>query len=208
MAFNTSSEMQAARSHQRWAKHAERDAPVVHGAKGPKPKLSVADQAAFIEQAHQIYKLIEALAASAGITPTRLPDINRVTRRRGPHNQLPAVVPEVNTPLFIRAKARMAKERSKDLPAGYWGRKQRLYLAAMEEAVEETRDEMYRIVGLAHLMKEVGNMLRGRGEMARRITEEEERAMEAAVEAMSDEELGLTRDEPAVDSEQPDDRED
>jgi hypothetical protein len=59
----------------------------------------------------------------------------------------------------------------------------------MEEAVEETRDEMYRIVGLAHLMKEVGNMLRGRGEMARRITEEEERAMEASVAAMSDEEL-------------------
>ena len=83
----------------------------------------------------------------------------------------------------------MAQERSKDLPAGYWGRKQRLYLAAMEEAVEETRDEMYRIVGLAHLMKEVGNMIRGRGEMARRVSEEETRALELQVAAMSDEEL-------------------
>jgi hypothetical protein len=46
--------------------------------------------------------------------------------------------------------------------------------------VQETRDEMYRIVAIAHWMKETGNMLRGRGEMARRITEEEERTIEAA----------------------------
>jgi hypothetical protein len=99
----------------------------------------------------------------------------------------------------------MAQERGKDLPAGYWGRKQRLYFAALEEAIENTSDEMYKIVGIAHLMKEAGAMVRGKGEMARHISEEEERALEAAVEAMSDEELGLTRDEPAVDSEQPDD---
>ena len=67
----------------------------------------------------------------------------------------------------------------------------------MEEAIEETKDEMYRIVGLAHLLKETGNMIRGRGEMACRITEEEERAIEAEVAAMSDEELAaaIDRDE-------------
>jgi hypothetical protein len=64
----------------------------------------------------------------------------------------------------------------------------------MEEAIEGTKDEMYRIVGLAHLLKETGNMIRGRGEMARRITVEEERAIEAEVAAMSDEELGIKSD--------------
>ena len=103
----------------------------------------------------------------------------------------------------------MERKRGKELPEGYWGKKQRLYFAAMEEVVEDSKDEMYRIVAIAHLMKETGAMLRGKSEMARRISEEEERAMEAEVEAMSDEELGLTHDEPSaatVDSEQ--DRED
>jgi hypothetical protein len=184
------SAVQRARAEERWRHTPPGNAQPRNSKRVAKAaKVSVAQQAAFIEQARQIHKLIEALASSVGITPTRLPDINRVTRRRGPHNHLPTVVPEVNTPLFIRAKARMAQERGKDLPAGYWGRKQRLYLAAMEEAVEETRDEMYRIVGIAHLMKEVGNMIRGRGETARLISEEEERAIEAEVAAMSDEEL-------------------
>jgi hypothetical protein len=66
-----------------------------------------------------------------------------------------------------------------------------MYMAAMEEAVEESKDEMYKIVGIAHLMKEAGNMLRVRGEMARRISEEEERAMEAEVAQMTDAELGI-----------------
>jgi hypothetical protein len=116
MAFNASSEMQAARSHQRWAKVGSREPMRKSKQIGKHPKFTPEQQVAFLEQAQQIYKLIEALAASAGITPTRLPDINRVTRRSGSHSQLPTVVPEVNTPLFIRAKVRMAQERGKDLP--------------------------------------------------------------------------------------------
>jgi hypothetical protein len=34
-----------------------------------KARLSAADQTAFLEQARQFYKLIEALVTSAGITP-------------------------------------------------------------------------------------------------------------------------------------------
>ena len=83
----------------------------------------------------------------------------------------------------------MAQERANDLPTGYWGKKQRLYFAAMEEQIESTTDDMYKIVGLAHLLRATGNMLHNRGEIARRITEEEERAIEAEVAAMSDEEL-------------------
>ena len=59
----------------------------------------------------------------------------------------------------------------------------------MEEVVEDSKDEMYRIVAIAHLIKETGAMLRGKSEMTRRISEEEERALEASVQAMSDEEL-------------------
>ena len=83
----------------------------------------------------------------------------------------------------------MERKRGKELPEGYWGKKQRLYFAAMEEVVEDSKDEMYRIVAIAHLIKETGAMLRGKSEMARRITEEEERAIEAEVAAMSDEEM-------------------
>jgi hypothetical protein len=136
-------------------------------------------------------KLIQEQLDAVGLGPTQLPTLGRIHRSRKSEVgvAVPAVVPEVNAPLFIRSKARMRQERGNDLPTGYWGRKQRLYLAAMEEAIEETKDEMYRIVGLAHLLKETGNMIRGRGEMALRITEEEERAMEAEVAAMSHEEL-------------------
>ena len=118
------SAVQRARAEKRW-RHTPPGNPQPRNSKrvAKAAKVSAAPQAAFLEQARQIYKLIEALAASAGITPTRLPDINRVTRGRGPASQLPMVVPEVNTPLFIRAKARMSQERGKDLPVGYWGRK-------------------------------------------------------------------------------------
>jgi hypothetical protein len=192
------SEIQRARVNERWRKEGARSTPIPRQAKLKGTSKLTAD-----EKLEAWKNQVVPLLTKLGILPApQLPDINRVTRRRGPINHLPAPVPEVTVPLFARAKARMSQERGKDLPDGYWGRKQRLYLAAMEEAVEETRDEMYRIVGLAHLMKEVGNMIRGRGEMARRISEEEERAMEAEVEAMSDEELGLTRDEPRY-SEQP-----
>ena len=156
------------------------------------------------DQQLELWKKLCSQAQEAGILPApRLPDVHRV--KHSVAGQVAAVTLELNAPLFVRAKARMERERGKDLPDGYWGKKQRLYFAAVEELVDDTKDEMYKIVAIAHLMKETGAMLRGKSEMARRITEEEERAIEASVRAMSDEELGLTRNEPwaaSVDSEQ------
>jgi hypothetical protein len=193
------SDMQRARVNARWRKaRGEGTVARVRSSK-VRHKVSAANVAAIAEVFERGLKQIQEQLAAAGLSPTQLPVLSRINRSRKSEVgvAVPAVVPEVNAPLFIRSKARMRRERGNDLPTGYWGRKQRLYLAAMEEAIEETKDEMYRIVGLAHLLKETGNMIRGRGEMACRITEEEERAIEAEVAAMSDEELAaaIDRDE-------------
>ena len=189
MAFNASSEMQAARSHQRWAK------PNVRAATGTRQarvqnKLSAAQVTAISAVFAKGIKQIQQELVSQGLSPTQLPVLSRVKRSNKSGAVLPApIVPEVTAPLFARAKARMAQERGDDLPDGYWGRKQRFYFAAMEEQIESTTDDMYKIVGLAHLLKETGNMLRNRGEMAKLISEEESRQLEAEVRNMSDEEL-------------------
>ena len=184
--------MQAARSHQRWAKPNARAATGTRRAK-VQNKLTSAQVAEIAQVFADGIKQIQAQLVAQGLSPTQLPVLSRVKRSNKSGAVLPApIVPEVTAPLFARAK-RMAQECGDDLPDGYFGKKQRLYLAAMEEQIESTTDDMYRIVGLAHLLKETGNMLRGRGEMARRISEEEARELEASVRDMTDEELA--RDE-------------
>ena len=177
------SEVNRARVNERWRRARAAGTPIPSGTRqaGRKAKADLTP-----EQQLAIWEKLCAQAKEAGILPApRLPDVHRVKHSAG--GQVAPVTPELNAPLFVRAKAWMERKRGKELPEGYWGKKQRLYFAAMEEVVEDTKDEMYRIVAIAHLIKETGAMLRGKSEMARRITEEEERAIEAEVAAMSDE---------------------
>lgn len=105
------------------------------------------------------------------------------------HFGLPAeVLPES---IWKRAERRLEAE-GPDAPDGYWARKTRLYQAALEECVEDCERpelkarQILTLISMFHSMKDV--YLR-KGETAKRITREEEEAMEAEVANLSDEEL-------------------
>jgi hypothetical protein len=146
------SEIGRARVNERWRRARAAGTPIPPGTRQASRKRKAELTP---EQQFAVWEKLCAQAQEAGILPApRLPDVHRV--KHSATGQVAAVTPELSAPLFVRAKARMAQERGQDLPDGYWGKKQRLYFAAMEELVDDTKDEMYKIVAIAHLMKETG----------------------------------------------------
>jgi hypothetical protein len=116
------SEIQSARNRARWRKPGARSSPQPRRTK-VQNKISATDVAAIAEAFDRGVKLIQEQLAAVGLGPTQLPTLGRIHRSRKSEVgvAVPAIVPEVNAPLFVRAKARMGQERGNDLPTGYWG---------------------------------------------------------------------------------------
>ena len=111
-------DMQTARIKARWRKEGARTSQQPRQARR-KGKAELTP-----EQQFEVWKKLQSQAVEAGIIAPRLPDIHRV--KRSTTAQASAVTPELNAPLFVRAKAWMERKRGKELPEGYWGKKQRL----------------------------------------------------------------------------------